>query len=317
MATILDGKKVADGILNNLKKEIKSLKEKYKRAPSLAVILIGDDYPSHVYVYNKLKKAQKVGIKPYLFIANANIDPKGILKKATKLSLKDIFNDKFLKEDIICITNKLDENLFLSFLNFLNDHENIDGILVQLPLPKEFNTQKIINTIKPEKDVDGFHPVNMGKTLIGQKDALFPCTPKGVIRLLKEYNINLQGKDICIVGAGLIVGKPLSAMFLNENATVTTCHIYTKNLKSHTLKADILCSATGVAHLIKEDMVKKGVIVVDIGIARLNGKIVGDVDFENVKKKASYITPVPGGIGPMTIAMLMENTILAFKRRFS
>lgn len=317
MAIILDGKKVANKVLNNLKKEIKNLEKKYKRSPSLAVLLVGDDYPSHVYVFNKLKKAKEINIKPYLFIANASIDPKGLLKRATKLSLKDIFEDKFLKEDIIYITDKLNENLLLSFLDFLNNHEYIDGILVQLPLPKEFNTEKVINTIKPEKDVDGFHPVNMGKTLIGQKDALFPCTPKGVIRLLKEYNINLQGKDACIVGAGLIVGKPLSAMFLNENATVTTCHIYTKDLKSHTLKADILCSATGVPHLIKEDMVKKDAIIVDIGIARLNGKIVGDVDFENVKKKASYITPVPGGVGPMTIAMLMENTVLAFKRRFS
>ncbi len=314
MAIILDGKKVSQNILKNLKLEVENILEKTNKKPSLAVILVGNDYPSHVYVFNKLKKAKEIGIKPYLFVANATIDPKGILKQAKKFSLKDIFENNFLKEDIVFIKENLKEKDLLNLIEFLNKHENISGILVQLPLPEGFDTQKVINAINPDKDVDGFHPINMGKTLIGLKDALFPCTPKGVIRLLKEYNIKIQGQNVCMVGAGLIVGKPLSAMFLNENATITTCHIYTKNLKEHTLKADILCSATGVPHLIKEDMVKEGAVVVDIGISRLNGKIVGDVDFENVKRKASFITPVPGGVGPMTIAMLMENTILAFKK---
>ncbi len=279
MATILDGKEVSKIYRERLKKEIDQLREKGYRKPSLAVILVGNDPASQVYVNNKRKACSKVGIESLFY---------------------------HLPED--CKEEKL-----LSLVKELNENPEVDGILVQLPLPKHINPQRVIETIRPDKDVDGFHPENMGKLIANLDSGFIPCTPLGIKILLEHYGIDVQGKDTTIVGAGYIVGKPLSVLLLNQNATVTTCHIYTKDLKKHTLNADILISATGVAHLIKEDMVKEGAVVIDVGISKKDGKIVGDVDFEKVKEKASSITPVPGGVGPMTVTALLLNTFKAYK----
>jgi methylenetetrahydrofolate dehydrogenase (NADP+)/methenyltetrahydrofolate cyclohydrolase len=196
-------------------------------------------------------------------------------------------------------------------IKMMNQNKNIDGILVQLPLPPQIDTTKILELVDPAKDVDGFHPYNVGR-LVTNLDGFVPCTPLGVMALLNEYNIDVKGKNCCVVGASNIVGKPMAALLLNADATVEVCHIFTDDLKKHTLKADILLVGVGVINLITEDMVKEDVIIIDIGINRAeNGKLVGDVDFENVAKKCSYITPVPGGVGPMTIAMLLSNTLKA------
>jgi methylenetetrahydrofolate dehydrogenase (NADP+)/methenyltetrahydrofolate cyclohydrolase len=203
----------------------------------------------------------------------------------------------------------------IATIEMMNNNPRIDGILVQLPLPPHIDTNKILEVIDPKKDVDGFHAYNVGR-LATNLDGFVPCTPLGVMRMFQEYDIDLEGKDVCVVGASNIVGKPMAALLLNANATVTVTHIYTKDLKSHTSKADIVIVGVGVPALIKEDMVKDGAIVIDIGINRLeNGSLVGDVDFENVSKKCSYITPVPGGVGPMTIAMLLANTLKSAKQR--
>jgi methylenetetrahydrofolate dehydrogenase (NADP+)/methenyltetrahydrofolate cyclohydrolase len=279
MATILDGKEVSKIYRERLKKEIDQLREKGYRKPSLAVVLVGNDPASQVYVNNKRKACSKVGIESLFY---------------------------HLPEDTT-------EEKLLSLVKELNENPEVDGILVQLPLPKHINPQKVIETIRPDKDVDGFHPENMGKLIANLDSGFIPCTPLGIKILLEHYGIDVQGKDTTIVGAGYIVGKPLSVLLLNQNATVTTCHIYTKDLKKHTLNADILISATGVAHLIKADMVKEGAVVIDVGISKKDGKIVGDVDFEKVKEKASYITPVPGGVGPMTVTALLLNTFKAYK----
>ena len=282
MATILDGKALAQRIKGELKEEIQNLKRLVGREPGLAVVLVGDDPASEIYVRNKEKTCEELGIKSV-----------GI-RRPSSISQKEL-------EDII---------------DSLNEREDIDGILVQLPLPEHLDSQRVINLISPSKDVDGFHPVNMGKVVLGLfEEGLMPCTPYGVIKIFEAYGIKLQGKNAVMVGHSNIVGKPLANMMVNLNATVSVCHVYTKDLKSYTKEADVLCVATGVPHLIKEDMVKEGAVVVDIGISRVNGKIVGDVDFEKVKNKVSAITPVPGGVGPMTIAMLMYNTVKAFKRR--
>lgn len=206
------------------------------------------------------------------------------------------------------------ENI-LEIIHMMNKNPNIDGILVQLPLPSHIDTTVILEAIDPAKDVDGFHPYNVGRVVAGL-DGFIPATPYGVMELLKEYDIDPQGKDVCVVGASNIVGKPMATLMLNANATVDICHIYTKDLKEHTLKADIICVGVGVVNLIKEDMVKDGAIIIDIGINRLDdGRLVGDVDFDKVSSKCSYITPVPGGVGPMTIAMLLENTLKSAKNR--
>ncbi len=282
MATILDGKALAKKIKSELKEEVEFLKKKVGRAPGLAVVLIGDDPASEIYVRNKEKTCEEIGINSF-----------GV-KKPT-----DITQDELEK-----------------IIDDLNCREDIDGILVQLPLPKHFDAQRIINLILPEKDVDGFHPVNMGKAVLGLFDeGLMPCTPYGVIKIFDAYGVELEGKNAVMVGHSNIVGKPLANMMLNLDATVSICHVYTKDLKSFVKEADILCVATGVPRLIKEDMIKEGAVVVDIGISRVNSKIVGDVDFDKVKGKVSAITPVPGGVGPMTIAMLMYNTVKAFKQR--
>jgi len=275
--TILDGKKLSEKIKKEVKLETDKLKEKGIN-PGLAVILVGEDPASKVYVSMKSKACENSGIKSFLYKFDENI-----------------------KEELLL---KIEE---------INKNPAIHGLLVQLPLPNHINTTKILESVAPEKDVDGFHPYNVGRLVTGL-DSFAPCTPLGVMELFKEYNIDVKGLDACVVGASNIVGKPMQALLLNQFATVDICHIYTKNLAEHTKRADIVIVGVGKVNLITADMVKEGAIVVDIGINKLdNGKLVGDVDFENVSKKVSYITPVPGGVGPMTIAMLLKNTIKATK----
>jgi len=285
MALILDGRALSEKIRGELKREVEELKERFGRAPTLAVVLVGNDPASEIYVRNKIRACQKVGI---------NSVDRRLPETVTQEELNGVVRE-------------------------LNENPEVDGIIVQLPLPKHLSCREVINYISPEKDVDGFHPVNAGKCMLGLYDeGLMPCTPAGVMKFFEEYGIELQGKNAVMVGHSNIVGKPLANMLLNANATVSVCHVYTRDLKSYTREADVLCVATGVPHLIKEDMVKEGAVVIDIGISRLpDGKIVGDVDFERVKEKASAITPVPGGVGPMTITMLLFNTVKAFKMRNS
>jgi len=280
LSNILDGKKLSEEIKQEISLEVKQLQKK-DITPTLVVILVGDDSASHTYVNAKKNACESVSINSQVYKFDANVEQSVILDK----------------------------------INSLNKDDNVDGILVQLPLPKHINEHKIINAIDPKKDVDGFHPDNVGRLSIGM-EGFAPATPYGIIKLLNKYNIDLKGKKCIIVGASNIVGKPLSIMLTNMDATVCVCNIFTKDLKSECLSADILFSATGVIHLIKEDMVKEGAIVVDVGINKdENGKLVGDVDFEKVSKKCSYITPVPGGVGPMTIAMLLVNTLKSAKNK--
>jgi methylenetetrahydrofolate dehydrogenase (NADP+)/methenyltetrahydrofolate cyclohydrolase len=278
--TILDGKKLSNKIKDEVSVEVKKL-QKDNVTPGLAVVLVGSDPASAAYVGMKEKACEKVGI--------------------------------------YSIVHKMPETIsqekILEIINMMNQNPNIDGILVQLPLPKHIDTTVILEAIDPNKDVDGFHPYNVGRVVAGL-DGFIPATPYGVMELLSEYDIDPKGKDVCVVGASNIVGKPMATLLLNANATVDITHIYTKDLKAHTLNADIICVGAGVVNLITEDMLKDGAIVVDIGINRLDdGRLVGDADFENVSKKCSYITPVPGGVGPMTIAMLLKNTLKAAKQR--
>jgi len=278
--TILDGKKLSSTIRENVKKDVKLL-EKENITPGLAVILVGNNPASASYVKMKSNACKEAGI----------------------YSIVHEMPETITQENI------------LEIIDMMNKNPNIDGILVQLPLPQQIDTTAILEAIDPAKDVDGFHPYNVGRVTAGL-DGFIPATPYGVMKLFEEYNIDLQGKNVCVVGASNIVGKPLATLLLNANATVEICHIYTDNLKEHTKKADIICVGVGVVNLIKEDMVKDGAIIIDIGINRLeSGKLVGDVDYQAVKDKCSYITPVPGGVGPMTIAMLLENTIKSAKNR--
>jgi len=278
--TILDGRSLSNKIKQNVKKDVKTLQKK-QITPGLAVILVGSDPASSTYVNMKSKACKEAGIYSIVHEMPVSISQENILE----------------------------------IIEMMNKNPNIDGILVQLPLPKQIDTTAILEAIVPHKDVDGFHPYNMGRVVIGL-DSFIPATPYGVMKLFEEYNIDLKGKNVCVVGASDIVGKPLASLMLNANATVDICHIYTHNLKAHTLNADIVCVGVGKINLITEDMVKDGAIIIDIGVSRLeNGKLVGDVDFENVKNKCSYITPSPGGVGPMTIAMLLQNTIKAAKNR--
>lgn len=268
---ILDGKQLRDKILEDLKLQVSKMNKK----PTLAVILVGDNTASQIYVNNKSKKAEKIGIKSIVIKYPAETEEKTIL-------------------------NKIEE---------LNNDKDVTAILVQLPLPKHISKSNVINAIDPKKDVDGFTPYNSGKLFSGEKPYVYPCTPKGILLLLDEYNIELDGKQVVIVGRSNIVGKPLSIMMLNRNATVTVCHSHTKNLGQITKTADILVSAVG-ENIIEEKMLKSGCVVVDVGIFKdSTGRTRGDVDFENASKIASYITPVPGGVGPMTIASLMLNTV--------
>lgn len=278
---LIDGKETSSLIKEEIKKEVEELKLVYKRVPGLAVIIVGDDPASKVYVNSKVKTCEQLGI----------------------YSEKYIFSDDISQENLLELIQKL------------NTDKNINGILVQLPLPKHIDSKLIIDAIIPSKDVDGFSAENIGKVLIGENDTFKSCTPYGVIELLKRYNLPILGQDIVIVGRSNIVGKPLAAMLINESATVTVCHSKTKNLKEKIRNADVVIAALGIPNFITKDMVKENAIVIDVGINRLeNGKLCGDVDFENVSKIASYITPVPGGVGPMTIAMLMKNTLLSFKK---
>lgn len=268
---ILDGKQLRDKILEDLKLQVSKMNKK----PTLAVILVGDNAASQIYVNNKSKKAEEIGIKSIVIKYPAETEEKTILDKIEELN-----NDK-----------------------------DVTAILVQLPLPKHISKSNVINAIDPKKDVDGFTPYNSGKLFSGEKPYVYPCTPKGILLLLDEYNIELDGKQVVIVGRSNIVGKPLSIMMLNRNATVTVCHSHTKNLEQITKTADILVSAVG-ENIIEEKMLKSGCVVVDVGIFKdSTGRTRGDVDFENASKIASYITPVPGGVGPMTIASLMLNTV--------
>ncbi len=276
---ILDGKKLAKKIEDNVVEEVLQLKNEADITPGLAVILVGQDPASAAYVSMKKKACDRMG-----FYSVSHEMPEDISQEAI-------------------------ENTIV----MMNQNPNIDGILIQLPLPSHIDTTKILELVDPAKDVDGFHPYNVGR-LVTNLDGFVPCTPLGVMEMLAEYNIDVKGKNCCVVGASNIVGKPMASLLLNADATVEICHIFTDDLKKHTLNADIILVGVGVINLIKEDMIKDGAIIVDIGINRAeNGKLVGDVDFENVSKKCSYITPVPGGVGPMTIAMLMSNTLKAAK----
>lgn len=273
---LLDGKKVRDEILDNLKKQI----EEEKLDLTLAIIFAGNYAPSEVYVRNKEKYAEKIGIKTNVIRLSETVTEEEIIKEIEKL----------------------------------NKDKKVAGIIVQSPLPKGIDFENCIKHIIPEKDIDGFTKESyyaLGHNLEG----LRPCTAKGIIRLLEYYNIDLEGKDVCIIGRGNLVGKPLFNEMINRNATVTLCHSYTKDLSKKTKKADIIVCGAGVPNLLTRKMVKKGAIVVDAGVSVVNGKVVGDADFNNLKDKCLYITPNPGGVGPMTIAMIMENVIEAYKQK--
>ena len=275
---LIDGKKVSAEVRVFLAKEVKELKEKTGRVPGLATVLVGDDPASAVYVRNKNKICRELGFKSF----------------ELKLSLDT------------------SEAKLLELIKELNSNNDIHGILVQLPLPNQIDSEKILQAIDPNKDVDGFHPVNVGKLVVGNA-LLTPCTPTGIIKLLDYYEIDISGKHAVVLGRSNIVGKPVSMLLLQRNATITICHSRTKKLEEITRSADILVAAIGRENFVTENMVSKGTIVIDVGINRVDGKLTGDINFETVSKKASYITPVPGGVGPMTIALLMENTLKAFK----
>ena len=274
---IMDGKALAKRIRENLKLEVEELKKQGK-IPKLAVILVGNDKASQIYVRNKSKVCMELGIE---------------------------YEEILLEETI-----KMQE--LLDIIDSLNNREDIKGILLQSPIPKHLDINEAFRRIKPEKDVDGFNPVSVGKLCLNQ-DTFVSCTPFGILKLLEAYGVEIDGKDAVVIGRSNIVGKPMALSLLNKNATVTVCHSHTKNLSEITKKADILVVAIGKKHFVTADMVKEGAVVIDVGINRTDEGLFGDVDFENVKEKASYITPVPGGVGPMTIAMLMTNLVKATK----
>ena len=275
---LLDGKKLSAKIKENLKNEISEFVSKTGTTPGLAVLLVGNDPASHTYVAMKAKACKEVGL----------------------YSIVHEMPDTVKEDDI------------LSTIKMINENPKVHGLLVQLPLPKHVDATKILEAVDPAKDVDGFHPFNLGRLVAGL-DTFVPCTPLGVMELLAEYDIEVKGKDCVVVGASNIVGKPMASLLLNAGATVDICHIHTKDLKAHTKNADMIFVGVGKAGLITADMVKEGAVVVDIGINKVGDKLVGDVDFDEVSKKCTYITPVPGGVGPMTIAMLLSNTLKAAK----
>ena len=277
---IIDGKKEAQLLREEIKKEIDTIKSKNNKVPGLTVILIGDFAPSQLYVKNKEKNAKEVGIN----------------------------------SEVVRYSKEVTEQEVLNKIKELNDNDAVSGILVQLPLPPQINKEKIINAIDPTKDVDGFHPINVGNLSSGY-NATIPCTPLGCLLLIKKVEPNLSGKHAVIIGRSNLNGKPMAQLLLKENCTVTIVHSKTKDLKTECLKADILVAAVGVANLVKADWVKENSIVIDVGINKVGDKIVGDVEFETVKEKARAITPVPGGVGPMTIACLLKNTLECFKGR--
>ncbi len=279
--TIIDGKALSDKILKEIENEHSELQAKVGRKAGLAVIIVGENPASQIYVRNKIRACERVG---------------------------------FHSETIRLDEHITEENLLLE-IEKLNNDNNIDGILVQLPIPKHINELKVINAISAEKDVDGFHTTNIGKMMIGDETGFLPCTPAGVIQMFEEYNIDLEGKDVLVIGQSNIVGKPMTLLLINKRATVQVCNSKTKNLPEKLQKADVVVAAAGSPKLVKGSDVKEGVVVIDIGINRVDGKICGDVDFEEVSQKASYITPVPGGVGPMTIAMLIKNTFKSYKQK--
>ncbi len=278
MVEIINGKELAKKVRKELKEEVKELKAEGIN-PKLAVVMVGNDPGSTVYVRNKSKACEKVGIEFEEFL----------------------FDDKTSEDELLGVINKL------------NSDNSIHGILLQSPVPKHININKAFRTISPKKDVDGFNPINVGNLTIGE-DAFISCTPYGIIKMLEEYNIETEGKNTVILGRSNIVGKPMIQCMLNKNSTVTVCHSRTKNIKEIIKNADIVIAAIGKPKFVTEDMIKDGAVVIDVGINRLeDGTILGDVDYENVSKKASFITPVPGGVGPMTIAMLLSNVVKAAK----
>ncbi|MDA8937367.1 bifunctional methylenetetrahydrofolate dehydrogenase/methenyltetrahydrofolate cyclohydrolase [Candidatus Pelagibacter sp.] len=276
---LIDGKKVAAELREELKKEVAELKTKYNKVPGLTVILIGDMAPSQIYVRNKEKSANEVG----------------------------------LKSEVIRYPDSVEEKTVLEKIEELNKNETVSGILVQLPLPKHIDKQKVIETITPSKDVDGFHPMNVGNLSSGYESSV-PCTPLGCYLMIKKIEPNLSGKKAVIVGRSNLNGKPMTQLLLKENCTVTITHSRTKNLKAECLEADIIVAAVGIPELVKGDWVKKDAIVIDVGINKTENGLVGDVAFDEVSKVAKALTPVPGGVGPMTIACLLKNTVDCFKR---
>ena len=278
---LIDGKSLASKVQNSVATEVEKLKQEKNIVPGLAVIVVGDDPASHAYVTMKEKSCKKVGF----------------------YSIVHKMPDTISQDEII------------ETIEMMNNNPRIDGILIQLPLPSHIDTDKILEVVDPKKDVDGFHSYNVGR-LVSNLDSFVACTPLGVMKMFEAYDIDLQGKDVCVVGASNIVGKPMASLLLNADATVTITHIHTKDLSAHTKQADIVIVGVGVPGLIKEDMIKEGAIVIDIGINRIaDGSLVGDVDFAAVSPKCSFITPVPGGVGPMTISMLLSNTLKAAKAR--
>ncbi len=281
-AKIIDGKKVSASILEKLTLQTENLKKKFGRSPGLATVLVGEDPASQVYVRNKNKRCKEIGFQSF---------------------------EQNLPADIA-------EKELLQLVKNLNQNPEVDGILVQLPLPNHIRSELILEAILPEKDVDGFHPINVGGLASG-KNVLCPCTPSGVIEMLDYYDIPIEGQHAVILGRSNIVGKPQAFLLLRRNATVTICHSRTKNLEEVTSSANILVAAIGKPNYVTANMVREGAVVIDVGINRVDGKLTGDVDFNPVAEKASYITPVPGGVGPMTIAMLMGNTLKAFETRMN
>ncbi|WP_066164598.1 bifunctional methylenetetrahydrofolate dehydrogenase/methenyltetrahydrofolate cyclohydrolase FolD [Aliarcobacter cryaerophilus] len=278
---LLDGKILSAKIKEEVKVEVTQIVKEKNITPGLAVILVGNDAASATYVASKAKACKDAGI----------------------YSVVHEMPESITQEEL------------LETINMMNNNPKLDGILVQLPLPKHIDTTTVLEAINPLKDVDGFHPYNVGR-MVSNLDSFLPATPFGVMRMFEEHNIELSGKDVVVIGSSDIVGKPMASLLINKKATVTVCNSRTKDLKAHTSKADIVIIAVGVPYLLKEDMVKDGAIVIDVGINRLDtGKLVGDADFEGLKNKCSFLTPVPGGVGPMTIAMLLKNTIKASKLR--
>ncbi len=279
---LIDGKAVSAEVKEQLAEEVKRFVASGLRAPALAVILVGDDPASAVYVRNKKRACEQIGITSLEFILPAETE----------------------------------EDSLLALIDRLNSDDGVDGILVQMPLPPHIDAKKVIEAISPDKDVDAFHPYNVGLLNMGTPRFL-PCTPAGVMRLLSHYGISVAGKDCVVVGRSNIVGKPMSALLLAENATVTVCHSKTKSLESHLSRADVVIAAVGRAEMIGGECLKEGAVVIDVGINRTDEGLKGDCDFDSCSQRASYITPVPGGVGPMTIAILMENTVKSFKYRFA
>lgn len=278
---ILDGKALSNKILDEISKEHDFMLKKNRRRAGLVVVIVGDDKASRVYVKNKRMTCEKVGFFTETIDFSSNIS-----------------EDELLKE-----------------IERLNSDERFDGILVQLPLPKHIDELKVLNSINPDKDVDGFHFNNIGKMVVGDDTGFLSCTPYGIMQLFDEYNINVEGKDVVIIGRSNIVGKPMALLLIQKRATVQVCNTRTKDMREKLKNADIVISAAGVPNLIGKEDIKKGAVVIDVGINRVDGKICGDVNFEEVKDIASYITPVPGGVGPMTIASLMKNTLKSYRMR--